>query len=447
MSALPPVLATKAGAAVREARLDNGLTVLLVERHLDPVVAVMLWYRVGSRDEDERRAGVSHFLEHMMFKGSARFGKGEVDQVTTLLGGSNNAFTTNDHTAYWFELASDRWEAALEIEADRMRTLLLDPAEFAAERAVVLEELATGQDDPWRRLTELVQDAVFGRHPYRRPVIGHADALKALSVEDMRAWYQRHYHPSNAVLLVSGDFDPARALALIDRHFGSIASPPPPATPPFRPSIPVPAGETRLTMRWDDAGQRLCCAWPGAVVGSADDWTFDLISTVLTGGRMSRLHRRLVLERGLATTVSTQNDARVEAGAFWLLAECAQGVAPAALEAAIDAEIASLRTDLVPARELERAKRMVEAGEAYDTETVSDLAEDIGEFAVDADWRLALHAVERIRAVTPRDLRDCARRLLDPERRVLAWCLPQAAAAEGKPARARRARKMRSRAR
>jgi len=187
MSALPPVAATKAGAALRELRLANGLRVLLAERHLDPVVSVILWYRVGSRDEDERAAGVSHFLEHMMFKGSARFGKGEVDRVTMMLGGSNNAFTSADHTAYWFELASDRWEAALEIEADRMRALLLDPGEFAAEKAVVLEELAMGQDDPWRRLTEIVQEALFGRHPYRRPVIGHADALKRLPVEEMRA--------------------------------------------------------------------------------------------------------------------------------------------------------------------------------------------------------------------------------------------------------------------
>jgi zinc protease len=330
VSAELPVLASKAGASVRETRLENGLSVLLLERHMDPVVAVILWYRVGARDEDERVAGVSHFLEHMMFKGSARFGKGEVDRVTTLLGGTNNAFTTSDHTAYWFELASDRWEAALEIESDRMRALLLDPAEFTAEKAVVLEELAMGQDDPWRRLTELVQDALFGRHPYRRPIIGHADALQRLSVDEMRAHYQRHYRPGNAVLVVCGDFQPERALELVRRHFGDIAPPPLPAVEPFRPAPAEPAGERRLSMRWDDAGQRLCVAWPGAKVGSDDDWALDVLATVLTGGRLSRLHRRLVLERGLATSVSTQNDARVEAGAFWLFAECAQGVRPEA---------------------------------------------------------------------------------------------------------------------
>jgi zinc protease len=127
-------VAEKGGAKISEHQLANGMRVLIAERHSDPVVAAMLWYRVGARNEREHEAGVSHFLEHMMFKGSSKFGKGEIDRITTSLGGSNNAFTSCDHTAYWFELASDRWETALEIEADRMRSLKLDATEFSAER-------------------------------------------------------------------------------------------------------------------------------------------------------------------------------------------------------------------------------------------------------------------------------------------------------------------------
>ncbi len=419
-----PILATKAGAAIRETALANGLRVLLVERHLDPVVAVMLWYRVGSRDEDERTAGVSHFLEHMMFKGSSAFGKGEVDRVTTLLGGSNNAFTTNDHTAYWFELASDRFEAALAIEADRMRALLLDPTEFAAEKTVVLEELAMGLDDPWRRLTELAQEAVFGRHPYRRPIIGHADALKRLTVEDMRAHYARHYRPENAILVVCGDFDSASTLRIVESHLGA----PWPAAPafdePFRPVPSEPVGEKRFTMTWDDEGHRVAMVWPSGAVGSKEDWVLDVVSTLLTGGRLSRLHRHLVLERGLATTVSTQNDARVDCGAFWLMAECAQGVTPERLEKAIDAELALLCDETIPAKELERAKKIIASGEAYDSETVSDLAEELGEFATDANWRLSLESLDHIRSVTVADVREAARRVLATPRRVVAWSHP-----------------------
>jgi zinc protease len=418
--------ATKAGARIEERQLENGLKVLLVERHFDPVVAVMLWYKVGARNELEREAGVSHFLEHMMFKGSRNFGKGAIDLVTTQLGGSNNAFTSSDHTAYWFELASDRWEKALEIEADRMRGLLLDPTEYEAEKKVVLEELSMGLDDPWRTVTELVQGALFPRHPYRRPVIGYPDTLKGLSVGDMRDYYARFYHPGNATLVICGDIEPDAAFESVRRHFGSI-----PRGVDYtqadcwRPGVAEPLGEQRVTMTWPDDGKRLCMAWPSARVGSKEDYALDLVSMILTGGRMSRLHRHVVLEQALATSLSTQNDARVDHGAFWVFAECASGAEPAKLEAAIDAEFARLRDELVPSKELDRAKRMLAAGEAYESETVSDLAEEIGEFATDAHWRLALETIDKIRATDAEFVRQTARNLLTRERRVVGWCTPR----------------------
>ena len=436
-------VAVKAGARIREHTLDNGLTVLLAERHLDPVVAVMLWYRVGARDESEREAGVSHFLEHMMFKGTPRFGKGEVDRLTTILGGSNNAFTTPDHTAYWFELASDRWEKALEIEADRMRSLSLDPTEFEAEKAVVLEELAMGDDDPWRSLSQEVQALLFPRHPYRRPVIGYSETLRAMSPSDMRDYYARFYRPSNAILVLCGDFDSDAALATVKSLFGSLRDGAVQAARDgYRASQPEPKGERRLSMRWDDSGNRMCMAWPTVVVGTDDDFALDLVSTLLTGGRMSRLHRKLVLERGLATSVSTHNDTRIDTGAFWLHAECAQGVEPSKLEAAIDAEIDLLSRELAGGVELVRAKKMLAASEAHVSETVSDLAEDLGEFAVDASWQMALETIERIRRIPSKAVRDCVARLLRKDRRVVGWCLPKAAAdaAGAKPSAARTAR-------
>jgi len=420
-------VATKAGARIEERRLRNGLQVLFAERHDDPVVAVLLLYRVGARHETEREAGVSHFLEHMMFKGSESFGKGEVDLVTTILGGQINAFTTSDHTAYWFEFASDRWEKALEIEADRMRGLLLDPAELEAEKAVVLEELAMGADDPWRSLTRKVKLALFARHPYRRPVIGYADTLRDLCVEDVRDYHARFYRPDNAILVVCGDFQPSSAIRAIRRHFGAIERGAPPAPADLRsPPIAEPSGEQRIETRWDDTSRRLCIAWPTVRVGTDEDYALDLVSTVLTNGRLSRLYRRLVLDEALATSVSIGNDTRVEAGIFWLFAECAEGVAPARLEAALEEELERLARDLVPAAELRRARAILAAGEAYECETATDLAEDLGEFAVDADWRLALQSNERLAAVRARDLRDVARRFLTRGRRVVGWSLPRA---------------------
>jgi zinc protease len=437
----PRGASAKLAANVSEHVLANGLRVLVAERRGDPVVAVMTWYKVGSKNEREFEAGVSHFLEHMMFKGSSRFAKGEIDRITTELGGSNNAFTSFDHTAYWFELASDRWEKALEIEADRMRTLSLDSAEYDAERAVVLEELSMGQDDPWRVLSERVQAAVFARHPYRRPIIGYPDALGSLSVEAMRDYYRRFYHPSNATLVICGDVGAKEALELVEKHFASIPDSPAPSIDGFRPRESEPIGEQRLSMRWDDQGKRVCIAWPTANFASDDDFTLDVIATLLAGGRLARLHRHLVLERALATSISASNDTRGEHGVFWIFAECAQDTAPEKLERAIDEELARLRDEIVPARELERVKRTLEASEAHDHETVSDLAEDLGENAVDARWQLAFEAIERVRAVDAKRIRDCARKYLAPSRRVVGWCLPkEKSAAKAKPARAAKKR-------
>jgi len=286
-----------------------------------------------------------------------------------------------------------------------------------------------GDDDPWRTLSREMQLAVFRRHPYRRPVIGFTDSLKGLSAADMRDFYARFYRPENAVLVVCGDFERKTALAAVRKHFGGIEGAAKASgrrtASRFRPSIESPTGEQRLEVRWDDEGKRLCMAWPTIPVATDDDWTLDLASIVLAGGKLSRLYRRLVVQERLATTVSCQNDTRVEGGVFWVFAEAAQGVEPAKLERAIDAEIERLATKDVPAAELSRAKRLVIAGEAHDSETVSDLAEDIGEFAVDARWQLSLEAHSRVAAVEAGAVRECVARLLRRERRVVGWCLPR----------------------
>ena len=419
---------------------------LLAERHGDPVTAVVLLYRVGARNESEREAGISHFLEHMMFKGTPRFGKSEVDRITAELGGQNNAFTGYDHTAYWFELASDRWEHALEIEADRMRNLLLDPEEFSAERAVVLEELAMGEDDPWRVLTRRVEAALFPRHPYGRPIIGFPDTLAGLSPADMRDYYQRFYHPANATLVVAGDIRRSSVLQAVRAHFGGLeAGTPFERADCFRAALEEPPGPVRLVTRWDDEARRLILAWPTVPVGTDEDYALDLALTVLASGRASRLQRRLVFDASLATSVSGSNDTRVESGAFWLFVEAGQRVAPEEIERVVDEELVRLATERVPRNELQRAKSVLRSAEAFDGETVSDVAEEIGEWAVDAEWRLAFDGGARHDRVTAEEVRATVARYLSPARRVAGWCLPkkeaQAAARSGPEIRRRAARK------
>ena len=217
---------------VRRTTLENGLTVLTRATDVSPTVTSMIWYRVGSRHERAGETGRSHFLEHMLFKGTERYAKGEIDLVTMKNGGSNNAFTSYDFTAYYFNFASDRWEAALEIEADRMVNTVFDPIEFDAEKKVVIEELKAGLDHPWGALMQDLNAKAFEHHPYRNPVIGWLPDVEAATVEGMRSHYRRYYHPGNATLVLVGDIETDRALDEVRACFGPI---------PAGKSVPDPA--------------------------------------------------------------------------------------------------------------------------------------------------------------------------------------------------------------
>src|SRR6187399_51971 len=232
---------------VRRTVLDNGLVVLTKEVHTSPIVTSMIWYRVGSRNEELGHTGKSHFLEHMLFKGTDRFKKGEIDRLTLKNGGANNAFTSHDFTAYYFNFASDRWQIALEIEADRMVNCTFDPEEFEAEKKVVIEELKTGLDSPWGLLMQEVNAAAYKVHPYRNPIIGWLNDVERATVEEQQAYYQRNYQPNNAILSIAGDFDTERVLDEVANRFGGI--------PAGRPSElicinePVQKGEKRILVR------------------------------------------------------------------------------------------------------------------------------------------------------------------------------------------------------
>src|SRR5881409_1039250 len=206
--------------------LGNGLVILTKEVHTSPIVTSMIWYRVGSRNEELGHTGKSHFLEHMLFKGTERFKKGQIDLITLKNGGGNNAFTSHDFTAYYFNYASDRWDVALEIESDRIINCAFDPEEFEAEKKVVIEELKTGLDSPWGLLLQEEEAVAYKVHPYRNPIVGWLQDVERATVEQQQAYYHRYYHPNNATLVISGDFDTDAALKNVDRAFSSIAAGP-----------------------------------------------------------------------------------------------------------------------------------------------------------------------------------------------------------------------------
>ncbi|MEY2982161.1 MAG: M16 family metallopeptidase [Planctomycetota bacterium] len=411
-------------SGVYEVRLDNGFRAFLVERRELPLVATVLWYRAGSRDERTGETGLAHFLEHMMFKGTDRYAKGQIDLLTAKLGGSNNAFTDHDGTAYHFSLASDRWETALEIEANRMKSCLFDPVEFDAERNVVLDELARGEDDPWNVLWQATEALAFQVHPYHHPVIGYAEDLRRVDAEGMRAFYRRHYGPNRAFLVVVGDIDRKRAAKRIQELFGGLE---PVADRDPVLVEPVVRHERRGVVRAPGSLTRIAMACRTCRMGERDDFALDFLSHALGSSKSSRLHKRLVLDEEVATYVTTHNETRLDPGLFWILAELHAGVDVERVEGLIREELARICEDGVEVAEQRRARVQIRSSYLFEDETVLDTALKIGRFEA-----LATEGHELLERVLPtydeidrRELREVARRYFGPEAWSVVWSLPE----------------------
>jgi zinc protease len=412
----PPARA--ATAPVLEATLGNGLRVLVLEDHRSPVASVQLWYRVGSRHERPGATGLAHFLEHLMFKGTARHGRGVFSRLVEQSGGHDNAFTSADVTGYYVDVAPDRVELVLRLEADRMRGLLLAPREIEAERGVIMEERRSRtEDDPDGTLGEEVSALAFRVHPYGRPVIGWMEDLRRIGPRELRAFYDAYYVPNNALLVVAGAVRAPAVLAAARRHFGPVPRgvlPPPP-----RPEEPPQLGERRVSVVKKGAPLALVhLAYRVPPGRSPDGPALELLSTLLAQGRASRLHRRLVYEQQLA----------VEAGAdygyhaldptlFWLYASARPEADPSALERALLAEVERLQAEPVPDEELARARNQAEAAFVWQQDSVHARAATLARFELLGSWRLADRFVPALRAVSAADLLRVARAYFTPARR------------------------------
>lgn len=416
---------------VEVVQLDNGFRALLVERRTLPVVASVLWYRVGARDERTGETGLSHFLEHMMFKGTDRFAKGEIDLSTSKMGGSNNAFTDSDSTAYYFSLAADRWETALEIEASRMRGCLLDPLEFASEKKVVLEELAMGEDDPWRPLYQATEGLLFQVHPYHHPVIGYKQDLERLGAAEMRDYYGRNYGPNRAFLVVVGAIDKARTKARIEELFGPLQQ------AQDRGEVltePAPQGERRATLRTPYSVARLCIGFSTCRMGERDDYALDVVANALGMNKSSRLYKRLVLQDELVTDVSVINETRLDPGALFVLCELRDGVAPDVVERAVREEVAALIQRGIDGKDLARIRAQIRASFLFQDETVLDQAMKLARFealAPDGHRTLA-NVLPTYASLGNKELRAVAAKYLDFHRAAVVWALPAAGSAAAK---------------
>ena len=420
--------AVPGGAAtpVLEGTLDNGLRVLLLEDRRSPIVSVQVWYRVGSRNERPGATGLAHFLEHMMFKGTPTYGKGEFARLVEGNGGRDNAFTTQDSTTYFVNIAADKVEDILRLEADRMRNLLLDPKEIDSERQVVMEERRTRtEDNPDGLLAEELMSAAFSAHPYQWPVIGWMADIARINPVELRAFYDLYYRPNNAVLVVVGDFAAPALLERVRVLFGLIPRGP---EPPAVTAVEPPArAERRVTLRSPSAPlPGLALTWLVPNYRSADAPALEVLETVLSGGRAARLHRRLVQEQRLALDADADYSyGSLDPNLFWLSGRPARGVSVEALERALLEELERVKTEPVTDEELERAKNQIEASFVWGQDSIYSRASALGRFELMSSWQLLDQFVPLIRAVTAADLQRVARAYFPPDRKTVGILLPE----------------------
>jgi len=413
---------------VRRTVLPNGLVVLTKEVHTSPIVTSMIWYRVGSRNEELGQTGKSHFLEHMLFKGTERFKKGEIDLLTLKNGGGNNAFTSHDFTAYYFNFASDRWEIALEIEADRMVNCSFDPDEFEAEKKVVLEELKTGLDSPWGLLLQEEEATAFKVHPYRNPIVGWPQDVERATVDEQQAYYRRYYHPNNATLVIVGDFEAEDVLKKVERAFGLIPAGPPPASMVLK--EPPQRGERRLIVRWRSKVPRLAIAYHAPEIAAPDTYALQVLAVILAEGKASRLYQRMVEREQTVTFVSAEYGESKDPTLFHIRAEARGDFSINEVEASIHNELANVSRNGVSAHELNRAKHQIEAHFILSRERTLDQAILLGQIEVLYGLDYIDSYLQRINAVTDTDIADVCSRYLDENNRTVAQLLSDGSEAQ-----------------
>ncbi len=390
----PTALATRdmthAGASMPLSRapiyrevLPNGLTVVIEPDHRAPIVMTQVWYNVGSSDEAGDETGLSHALEHMMFKGTPTVPGDEFSRINARFGGNNNAFTTANYTGYYQQYPANRLNLALELEADRMQHLVLKEEDFAGEMQVIMEERRMRTDDNPKALAyERFKTMAYPTSPLRLPVIGHMKNLQQLKLESLKRWYQDWYTPNNAILIIVGDTTPATAMTEVKRYFGNIARRPTPA----RANVDefLHSGNRNMNLFMPIQVPALYMAYNVPSLKTAqnpdDAYALALLQGVLDGGHAARLESHLVREQRLLTAVGSDYGLFDRGGALWMLTAVPdQGKTLAQARAALLQEINDLKTKSISTEELERVKTLYVANFTYQRDRISAEAQQIGE--------------------------------------------------------------------
>src|SRR5437870_214261 len=415
----------RAAARVLAVTLDNGLRVLLLEDHRSPIVSLQLWYRVGSRNEARGATGIAHFLEHLMFRGTPTNPPGAYARIVERNGGQDNAFTSQDVTSYYVDIAADRLDLVLALEADRMHNLTLDPKIVDSEREVVIEERRTRtEDDPGGALGEEVSALAFRAHPYGQPIIGWMIDIRRITREEIAAFYKTYYAPNNALLAAAGDFKAEAVLEKIKAAFGPIPRGPEP--PKVLAVEPEQSSERRLTVQRPAELPIVYVGYPVPNHTSPDAAAFEVLSTVLSGGRSSRLYRHLVYERQLALEAGGDYSYfSFDPNLFWFYATPLPGQTPEKLETELSAHMERLKTEPVTDEELARAKNQIEAAFVYQDDSIHQRASLLARFELIGGFALKESFMAKIRAVTAADLTRVARAWFAPDTKSVGVLVPK----------------------
>ena len=407
-----PCETTDLFSRVQEHKLENGLTVLLLPESRAPIISVQIWYRVGSRNEVLGKTGLSHLTEHLMFRGTEKYGPKLFSRLIQQAGANNNAFTSKDYTAYFETGPRTKLKLFLELEADRMRNLKVSEELFLTERKVVVEErrLRT-DDDPVNSLYEETVSTAFKAHPYQWPIVGWMHDLETVSLQDAKSYYDRYYQPNNATLVLVGDFDPPEALAEIKNTFGKI---PQGSEPPlFRPLEPPQQGERRTELTREAQLPAIFLAYHTPNLEQADAFPLEVLSLILSQGRSSRLHQRLVYEAKLALDAGAEYDfATASPSLLVFYAQPLPGKAMNLVEQAMEVEIEKIKTQPVTDKELAKAKNQTEAAFIMSQDSLFYRGMLLGRYQTISSWEKLKGIVPGIRAVTAQDVRRVAQKYL-----------------------------------
>ena len=429
------LLATLLGSAAVlanpfEKTLPNGLHVVVKEDHRAPTVVHMVWYRTGAIDEVDGTSGLAHMLEHMMFKGTKKVGPGEFSKRVAALGGRENAFTSEDYTAYFQLVPKRALPAVMELEADRMANLKLDQKEFTQELKVVKEERRMRtEDNPHSLLYERLNSVAFQEHPYRRPVIGWMNDLDNMTVSDPQNWYRSWYAPNNATLVVVGDIDHEALFKLAEKYYGGIK---PHALPLRRPLVePEQLGIKRLSVKAPAKLPYLAMAWKAPklkdVAKDRDPYALQMLAAILDGHEASRLAKDLVRGSKVAQSAGAGYDPTLRGEAQFILdGQPAEGHTIADLEAALRNEIKRIQNDGVTEEELARVKTQTIAGQIYKRDSMMGQAMEIGALEViGQSWHDIDPMLDKLRSVSAAEVQAAAKKYFGDDTLTVAVLDPQ----------------------